>query len=222
MPWIDLGSELSDLFRQLTPTPEVIEEALWRRGQEDLARLVAFREDNAIRGGCSTCGAPRSANALLCQRCGDMNRERMKRGRRERLALDPGLCISCARQPRREGRTTCERCKQFNSSFLARRKADRRARGVCDVCGVNEPKKTATYCQGCHDKMRVRSRRQNKYQDPRQNPKRVRLSHETAMEIRARRAAGESLAALAARHGVSESTICRVVKGQIWRVTMGS
>jgi hypothetical protein len=59
-----------------------------------------------------------------------------------------GLCGSCGRCPRTEGRSVCEGCREAIRAATQRRYAARVARGLCARCGVN-PLASATRCGEC-------------------------------------------------------------------------
>jgi len=59
-----------------------------------------------------------------------------------------GLCGSCGRCPRTEGRSVCEGCREAINAATQRRYAARVARGLCARCGVN-PLASAARCGEC-------------------------------------------------------------------------
>lgn len=59
-----------------------------------------------------------------------------------------GWCGSCGTQPRAEGRSVCEGCRERIASAQVRRESDRMARGLCVRCG-ERPLVTKTRCTEC-------------------------------------------------------------------------
>src|SRR5688500_15501412 len=63
-----------------------------------------------------------------------------------RKRLERGIC-RCGR-PIQEGKTRCQRCRESASAKLRVRAAQRKAAGLCVVCGkAKEP--TASKCESC-------------------------------------------------------------------------
>lgn len=48
--------------------------------------------------------------------------------------LDAGLCVTCGKNPPREGRQTCQNCADKISIYQKRRVTERYSRGVCQRC----------------------------------------------------------------------------------------
>ena len=72
--------------------------------------------------------------------------------RRREFAQANGLCIICCRNPARPNLKTCADCSQRAQTFITKRKAEYRKKGMCLQCGQRPPMIYHCVCKECYEK----------------------------------------------------------------------
>lgn len=88
------------------------------------------------------------------ERRGSRNAVNVAAWRARRVA--EGMCGSCGTQPRAEGCSVCERCRDRIDASQVRLRGGRVARGLCARCGEGALV-TKTRCAGCVERKAVRA-----------------------------------------------------------------
>lgn len=82
--------------------------------------------------GLCPCGAEPDGDHAACRACREADRKRWARKRPQ--LLEAGRCLTCT-APAKPGRTLCEKHLEIQASKAKRRRARRRAEGLCTVDG---------------------------------------------------------------------------------------
>ncbi len=88
------------------------------------------------------------AEWIAREAAGSRNATNVAAWRARRVAA--GWCGSCGTQPRAEGRSVCEGCRERIADAQVRRESGRMARGLCARCGLR-PLVTKTRCAECRE-----------------------------------------------------------------------
>ncbi len=140
-----------ELFPDINPTRRLIARAARKRKKETqvgyarrAARIKAKQAERVKAGSCRLCDNPPVPGGELCQRHEDarVNRRESRRG------TTKGKCNHCGKPPL-PGRS---RCKKHMDEFNAKvkiRTAERKAAGICYLCGKNPADPPSQLCAKC-------------------------------------------------------------------------
>ena len=134
-------------IRRPVPERSMCEECLERKRVAGRARYAEAR----------AAGLPYGGRRVETRRLDS----RMRGRRRHRARLDARVCTMCGREPRGEGGTTCEPCRDKRRAQDRERYAARRAAGCCGRCGDPAPAR-ASRCRRCSAQEAARTPRERK------------------------------------------------------------
>lgn len=107
--------------------------------------VAAKRAHRAAQGLCTECDTPRLPGHSLCQRHFEMRRQRLKDWNRRRKTA--GRCF-CGK-PVKRGRDRCPECLAIETRRVLDRYIERKAAGLCMICGKAPPRRGKVICRNC-------------------------------------------------------------------------
>jgi hypothetical protein len=147
--WLDLESDIAEIFESLSSRSEEAEEALWRlalwlrKNRLSTPRVRELRRRRRLAEICRECPQPALPGRRRCQTHIDAGRERAKKQRAAAIAA--GRCVWCSEQAIKE--RECPNHRKRKREQIRDARNEQEAAGLCTHGRCPEKATRGKYCQ---------------------------------------------------------------------------